>query len=266
MDKKEAKFAEIVLACVDEKDFKTEAIPEHHTLIRVVSGEMKIVLADMSHTFGSGDIVLVPRNQLCMVVKRPKNGRPYKSYAVAFKTDRLKSYYSRIDRQLTKMPLKRIRTYVLHPLLESYFASLEPYFELESQLPDEITKLKIEEGIGILRSIDKTVDDLLADFSEPGKVNLVDYMEKNYMFNMPLKTFSYLTGRSIATFNRDFRKAYHISPQKWLIQKRLELAYYLLKEEKRKPVEVYFEAGFENLSHFSYSFKKYFGCVPSKLV
>jgi AraC family transcriptional regulator, exoenzyme S synthesis regulatory protein ExsA len=46
----------------------------------------------------------------------------------------------------------------------------------------------------------------------------------------------------------------------------LELAYYLLKEEKRKPVEVYFEAGFENLSHFSYSFKKYFGCVPSKLV
>ena len=116
-----------------------------------------------------------------------------------------------------------------------------------------------------MRSIDKAVDGLLTDFSEPGKVNLVDYMEKNYMFNMPLKKFSYLTGRSIATFNRDFRKAYHISPQKWLIQKRLELAHYLLKEDNKKPVEVYFVSGFENLSHFSYSFKKHFGYSPSKI-
>lgn len=265
MDKREAKFAEIVQACVDEKDFKTEAIAEYHTLIRVISGEMSIVSADMTYTFRVGDILLVPRNQLCMVIKRPKDGRPYKSIAVAFKTERLKVYYSKVDQLATQVPNKKIQTYPPHALLESYFASLEPYFELESQLPEEIAKLKIEEGIGILRSIDKAVDGLLTDFSEPGKVNLVDYMEKNYMFNMPLKKFSYLTGRSIATFNRDFRKAYHISPQKWLIQKRLELAHYLLKEDNKKPVEVYFVSGFENLSHFSYSFKKHFGYSPSKI-
>lgn len=266
MDKREAKFAEIVQACVDDKDFKTEAIPEYHTLIRVISGEMKIVLAQESYTFGAGEILLVPRNQLYMVAKRPKDGRPYKSIAVAFKTERLKAYYSKIDPLTKKVQNKRIQTYPQHVLLESYFASLEPYFELESQLPDEITKLKIKEGIGILRSIDPGIDCLLADFSEPGKVDLKDYMEKNYMFNMPLDKFSYLTGRSLATFNRDFRKAFQTTPQRWLIQKRLQLAYHLLKENNKKPIEVYIESGFENLSHFSYLFKKTFGHSPSQLI
>ncbi|WP_200974827.1 helix-turn-helix domain-containing protein [Echinicola sp. 20G] len=266
MDKREAKFAEIVQACIDDKDFKTEAIPEYHTLIRVLSGEMKIVSAEESYTFGPGEILLVPRNQLCMVIKRPKDDIPYKSIAIAFKTERLKAYYSKVDLKTSLIPIKKILSYPPHALLESYFASLEPYFELKSQLPEEITKLKIKEGIGILRSIYPGIDGLLADFSEPGKVDLKDYMEKNYMFNMPLDKFSYLTGRSLATFNRDFRKAFQTPPQRWLIQKRLQLAYHLLKENNKKPIEVYIESGFENLSHFSYLFKKTFGHSPSQLI
>ena len=90
-------------------------------------------------------------------------------------------------------------------------------------------------------------------------------MEKNFMFNLPLEKFGYLTGRSIATFNRDFRKIFKETPQKWLTKKRLDLAYYQLKEKDKKPVDVYLETGFENLSHFSYAFKKEFGYSPSSL-
>jgi AraC-like DNA-binding protein len=35
--------------------------------------------------------------------------------------------------------------------------------------------------------------------------------------------------------------------------------------KKKKPVEVYLETGFENLSHFSYAFKKQFGMTPTAL-
>ena len=212
MEKRENKFAEIVLACVDEKYFKAEAVAEYHALIRIISGEMKIVLADHSYVFTAGDVLLVPRNQLCTVIKRPKDGRPYKSIAVAFKTERLKEYYSRNDLKISQAFAQKLRTYPPHPLLDSYFASMLPYFELKSELPEAITSLKIEEGINILRSVDPNVDSLLADFSEPGKINLTEFMEQNFMFNMPLEKFSYLTGRSIATFNRDFRKAY---PRVW---------------------------------------------------
>ncbi|RZJ76456.1 MAG: AraC family transcriptional regulator, partial [Flavobacterium sp.] len=30
--------------------------------------------------------------------------------------------------------------------------------------------------------------------------------------------------------------------------------------------EVYYETGFENLSHFSYAFKKHFGYAPTRLI
>jgi AraC-like DNA-binding protein len=94
------------------------------------------------------------------------------------------------------------------------------------------------------------------DFSEPGKIDLADFMEKNYKFNMPLDRFSYLTGRSLTTFKRDFKNIYGVTPQRWLTEKRLKLAYYLLSEGNHKPAEIYREAGFENLSHFSFAFKK----------
>jgi AraC-like DNA-binding protein len=97
-------------------------------------------------------------------------------------------------------------------------------------------------------------------------VNLVEFMEANFLFNLPLATFSYLTGRSLTTFKRDFRKAFQLSPQRWLTQKRLALAHYQLAEKSRKPVELYLEVGFENLAHFSFAFKKQFGYPPSALV
>jgi AraC-like DNA-binding protein len=72
---------------------------------------------------------------------------------------------------------------------------------------------------------------------------------------MTMEKFGYLTGRSLAIFKRDFKKTFHNTPQKWIIQKRLELAHYQLAEKKQKPIDVYLETGFEDFSHFSFAFK-----------
>jgi AraC-like DNA-binding protein len=137
---------------------------------------------------------------------------------------------------------------------------------MDGKFPEDIASLKITEGITILRVIDKNIDTHLANFEKPGKIDLISFMEKNYMFNVPMEKFGYLTGRSLTTFKRDFQKAYKSTPQRWLTKKRLELAHYLFTEKKKKPVEVYYEVGFENLSHFSYAFKKQFGYTPTSLV
>lgn len=246
--------------------FKTEVVFEHHILVWFISGETKIVLADATHIFHAGDIFLIPRNQLATVINYPKDGKPHKSVAMHLTQERLKDFYQRNPvTSFRPLPLKRIRFFDKHPLLESCFVSLIPYFDLKTDLPENIAAIKIEEAISVLRTIDKDMDSLLADFEEPGKINLTDFMEHHYMFNMPLEKFGYLTGRSLATFRRDFKKAFNITPQRWLTQKRLELAHYQLAEKQRKPVDVFIEAGFENLSHFSYAFKKHFGYAPSVL-
>ncbi|HMF70076.1 MAG TPA: AraC family transcriptional regulator, partial [Flavitalea sp.] len=61
----------------------------------------------------------------------------------------------------------------------------------------------------------------------------------------------------------DFDKIFHTTPNRWLQQKRLEEAWFLIKEKQQRPSDVYHEVGFESLSHFSYSFKQFFGTNPS---
>ena len=107
--------------------------------------------------------------------------------------------------------------------------------------------------------------DILFNFQTPGKINLKAFMERNFRFNLSLARFAYLTGRSISTFKRDFLGEFSMTPAKWLQQKRLDEAYYLLKEEKFKTTDVYAEVGFEDLSHFSFVFKKHFGINPSSI-
>jgi AraC-like DNA-binding protein len=257
---------DIKLSHYDGRLFKTEVVFEHHILVWFISGETKIVMADAIHLFGAGDIFLIPRNQLATIINYPKDGKPHKAVAMHLTQECLKDFYQRNQAASGKpSSLKHVRVFGKHPLLESCLASLIPYFDLKADLPEKIATLKIEEAISILRTIDKDMDSLLADFEEPGKINIGDFMQRNYMFNMPLEKFGSLTGRSLATFRRDFKKTFHTPPQKWLTQKRLELAHYQLAEKQRKPVDVYVEAGFENLSHFSYAFKKHFGYAPTGL-
>ncbi|TCC97160.1 helix-turn-helix domain-containing protein [Pedobacter hiemivivus] len=260
------KFTDIVWFVTEDKLFKDEIILEFHSFVRIISGEMKVIQADKSYLFAAGDTLLFPRNQLSAVIKRPKDGRPYKAVVFGLAIERLKTYYTKHKFYSTSPHEQKVKVYDPHPLLESFFVSLLPYFDLKERLPEDIATIKMEEGISILRSIDKDIDSLLTDFSEPGKISLPDFMEKNYMFNMPMKKFAYLTGRSLSTFNRDFKKAYHITPQRWLTQKRLEFAHYYITKNNVKPNDIYLEAGFENLSHFSSAFKRHFGYPPIELV
>src|SRR5690606_20446921 len=257
---------EIKLSCYEDKFFKSEIVFDHHMLIWFISGETKIVQAEATHHFRTGDIFLIPRNKPATIINYPKDGLPHKTVVMLLTTTILRDFYSRIATETKITPIPVIRGYSNHPLLESCLASLIPYFDMNGPLPENIALLKITEAISVLRTIDVEIDGVLANFDDPHKVDLIGFMEKNYMFNMTMERFGYLTGRSLTTFKRDFKKAFNTTPQRWLTQKRLELAHYHLAEQKRKPIEICYEVGFENLSHFSYAFKKHFGYAPTNLL
>lgn len=256
---------DIKLSSYEGKLYKTEIAFKHHMLVWFISGETKIIQADANYLFKSGDIFLIPRNQLATIINYPKEGILHKSVVMHLSADRLREFYAMLNVKPKGIASQKIHSFNKHPLLESCLASLIPYFDMQETFPENIASLKITEAISILRTIDKDIDNVLANFEEPDKIDLSDFMEKNFMFNMPLERFSYLTSRSLTTFKRDFHLAFNMTPQRWLTQKRLELAHYQLSEKNKKPIDVYYEIGFENLSHFSYAFKKHFGYAPTEL-
>lgn len=151
-------------------------------------------------------------------------------------------------------------------LIRNFINSLEPYYKGAEKLDPDFADVKREELLIILLKQKPALDNVFFNFSIPQRTDLAAYMNKNFRFNIKLEQFAFLTGRSLSTFKRDFYKTFNEMPGTWLTRKRLEEAYFQIKNKNKKPGDVYLEVGFENLSHFSYAFKKQFGKSPGELV
>src|SRR5690606_22102064 len=170
---------DIKLSCYEDRFFKSDIMFEHHMLIWFISGETKIIQADATYVFKKGDIFLIPRNQLATIINYPKDGNPHKTVVMHLSTARLRDFYADLRVEPKVMASSKIHHFHNHPLLKSCLSSLIPYFEMK-ELPENIASLKITEAISILRAIDKGIDNILANFEKPYKIDLADYMEKNF--------------------------------------------------------------------------------------
>ena len=256
----------VFLSGAVQKQYTWEHISSEHILVFVYSGELTIIYGKDSLCFQAGDTALVPKDQLTRVIKGPFRGQPFKAVSMLLPEVELKKHYnSKTYNKERTDAIAALRPVYPHPLLDSFFGSLLSYFETEDSLPASLVSLKIQEVLTIIDEGDKGISTVLGTFGALGKVDLEKYMKEHFMYNIPLERFAFLTGRSLTTFKSDFKKVFHKTPGRWLTEKRLGLAHYKLTTEKRKATEVYLSSGFENLSHFSYAFKKAYGYSPSSI-
>src|ERR1700760_3833418 len=85
--------AEIFISCKKEKHYSRELILPQPALVRVVSGEIRVVSADRVYQFFAGDTILFPRNQLGRMSKLPLDGEPCIAVSIVFRPDVLRQYY-----------------------------------------------------------------------------------------------------------------------------------------------------------------------------
>lgn len=235
-----------------------------HGISYIISGELEAYDGYTKQTYRKGDVVLYRKNALIRFVKYPAGEEAFEAVSVIL-DDQLLQDLAQQD-QLTSEYRGKESLYKLDTddLIKSYFLSLLPWFGNDIDI--ELAEIKKKEIVYLLLRHDKKLKDILFHFGIPGKINLEAFMNMHYRFNVPVARLAFLTGRSLATFKRDFEKVFGTSPSRWLQQKRLEEAYYLLESKKMKTKDVYLEVGFETLSHFSYAFKNKFGVSPSNLL
>ncbi len=131
---------------------------------------------------------------------------------------------------------------------------------------EEVNRLQVEDQtfkvlVALLHADEKAAM-AFREYATQEAADLLNYMNHNFMYNIPLELFARQSGRSLSSFNREFRKVFKESPGKWLMKKRLSFAHGLLSSGKR-PIDIYMQSGFEDLAHFSKAFKREFGVVPS---
>jgi AraC-like DNA-binding protein len=263
--KTETKRLPIQYSCYFSRIRGGEQFVPEHAAGYIVSGSFIMSDSNGTQTFNKGDLYFCRKNQLTKYTKCPPEGGEFKSISIYFEQDTLRNfsleYGYKAENHINTPAFLRLPT---EGVFANYMESLKAYEKLFVQGgAEELFALKRKEAILILLQYNPELKNILFDFSEPGKIDLEAFMNKNYHFNVDLQRFAYLTGRSLSTFKRDFEKIFDITPSRWLLQRRLQEAYYMIKEKRKTASDIYLELGFEDLSHFSFAFKKHYGIAPS---
>lgn len=241
-----------------------------HTLIYLCSGNLEIEERGKKTILYPGDCAFMRRDNRMWLQKKIENGIPYRSVVLKFSRSFLREFYRAIDPQLLPSDVTREKSSLRvlpanRPDIRSLFESVIPYFDAHEKPSDEVLKLKMTEGVYVLLNTDPHLYASLFDFVEPWKIDIIDYLNENYMYDLSMEEIAKYTGRSLATFKRDFAKVSDMTPQKWIIKRRLEAAHELIKSGKKRVSEVCFDVGFKNLSHFSKVYKGTYGYAPSMI-
>ena len=258
----------VLIASYFTDDRKCAHENREHTLIYLCSGELEIEERGKKTILQAGGCAFMRRDNRMWLQKKVEKTKPYHSIVLKFSRAFLREFYQTLNRQQlpTDSNREKVSLRVLpknRPDIRSLFESIIPYFDAGEKPSEEVLKLKVIEGVYVLLNTDRNLYASLFDFVEPWKIDILDYLNENYMCDLSMNEIASYTGRSLATFKRDFAKTSDLTPQKWIIKRRLEAAHDLIKSGKKKVTEACFDVGFKNLSHFSKIYKETYGVAPS---
>ena len=240
-----------------------------HQLKYVLKGEMTIEDGRKLLKVHGGQCVFVRRDHRIKIRKYPLDKEDFQCITLVFQRDFLRTYFRELDRPSLDSSLPRFDESVIMlpklPQVESLFLSMMPYTESNVNPTEALMDLKLREGVLALLSADDRFYPTLFDFAESWKIDILDFLNSNYMYEFTLAELANYTGRSLATFKRDFAKVSSVSPEKWLLNRRLEAAYDLLSQSHIGVTDAAYKVGFKNRSHFTKAFKERFGQSPSEI-
>lgn len=263
-------FMDTFYCCEVFHDKFCEEMITEHMLVYICSGELDLISSNKKrHHLVKGQSFFLPRNHKMTKVKHPSlNGEPFKGLFLQLKPLFLRKMFNEVE---LNPKAERLRPetipYILlpeHPFLKGLFKSLESYFDAQEYPSEALMENKEKEAVLALLQVKPEIASLLFDFAEPFKIDLESYMNQNFKSDLDLNEFAHYTGRSLSTFKKDFEQTFHLSPGRWITRRRLQEAKHLI-EQGEKPLDVYLQVGFKNLSHFSTAFKREYGFPPSEL-
>lgn len=102
----------------------------------------------------------------------------------------------------------------------------------------------------------------VTSLSSAQRTLLLDYIERNLGNDLSIVNLSGLLGYTPDHFSRLFRRAFDITPHRYITQRRVEKAKSMLRDTQQTLTNVALACGFSSQAHLSVIFKRFAGTTP----
>jgi len=238
-----------------------------HMLLFVLEGVNQITHGKRTYTVRKNEMVLLKKNISITYDKTgsAETGDLYDSVMFFLKDEFLSDFMKMSGiRTIKTEELAGVNVMQVKEPLLSFIISIKAYFNGSAKMDKGLVRIKIMELLYDLAQTDQNLLLQLIQLRKQVVGDISHVIEENYLNPLKLADFAHLSGRSLASFKRDFNNVYKTSPAQFLKEKRLSKAKELLKATNWPVTEICFAVGFENVSHFVRIYKKFSGMTPTE--
>ncbi|MEO6548372.1 MAG: AraC family transcriptional regulator [Ferruginibacter sp.] len=252
------------LFSIEKAEGKKTVFLTEHTLLFILNGEKQIHLNEETIHVSKNEIIFLRKGIYAMSEYFPKDEN-FEVLLIFIPDTFLQKFifdYQSNPLQQYNHPYFLITS---NDLLSSFKNHYKLYFGKSLNNLQYILDIKLQELFLIL----------IASTNKPDLLNFInslvnsspidlDFIVRKHLFEpVTIPELAKLSGRSTASFKRDFERRFSSSPRQWINQQRLQQAKLLLSNTSKNINEISFECGYESVSHFIKIFKAEFGTTPT---
>jgi AraC family transcriptional regulator, exoenzyme S synthesis regulatory protein ExsA len=255
----------VVGSCSFTQEVRGTLFLEDHLLLFVQHGVFSVNHGNKVYIVHKNEMVLLKK---AIVIQYQKSGDHENDDLLEYKMFFLKD---EILREFSKIAnIKPVVSEVVVPIsvkpinerLATYIDSIKPYFNEYENIDKNLIKIKLLELLYDLAAADNNLMQQILQLKQHARSNIPKIVEENILNPVSISDLAYLSGRSLSSFNREFQSIYNTSPRQWIRQQRLDRAKDLLLNTSMSVTDICFMVGFENITHFSRTFKERHGYSP----
>lgn len=252
----------------DQNTNKVRIILHQNMINMIISGTKTVVYAENTTTIQAGELLILSKGNCLTSEVRPEN-TAFTSILLYFSnavlSDFLVKYKSVIADDRVKLSKTPFLTFTQDRFIKNYVESLDLMLKNPKTFSPELKQLKLEELLLYLLQNDPAKFlSLQVEALDDEDMKIRKAVESNLANQVTVEELAFICNCSVSTFKRKFTKIYNTSPQKWLLEKKMQFAASLLQQKDEKPGLVFKKVGYENHSSFSKSFKQYHNITPTE--
>ncbi|MFD0764394.1 helix-turn-helix domain-containing protein [Mucilaginibacter lutimaris] len=245
------------IAFVDYSDkggpFRNRVLFDHCAISFVQQGQKQIYRAGGDTILRPGQGMLIPEGN-SIIAEHSDTNTFYSSFIVFF-PGHLGQAFIGSSAKATE-PYLHFET---NGYIQDYVSHMRSLIQKQQTLSADLARLKVQE---LLTALHELSPDILGAVLGNHQNTLKAVVEKHLLSALTLEELAFLANRSLSSFKRDFEKQYEVSPQRYIRERRLELAATELSKG-RLANDIYLDYGYGHLSNFNTAFKRHFGHTPA---